>query len=718
MKFSTIEERTRRKIGAFEYKYCHYTEFDYTFLKKCLFRKKNGAHSTTTYSEIYIMLDTETSKDHATEYDTDGKPIPQDNHIVVWTISMRAFHENICTLYGRKPTELMECLSMIRDNILSDVFYVFIHNAAFDWQFLRRFMINKFGVPKSQLNVRSHYPITIQFNNGMIIRDSLILAGVSLEKWGMNLDIEHKKAVGNWNYELPLRNQDTPLSDEEMKYIEFDTLAGVECLNKLADNLGDTLVSLPLTNTGIVRRRIRKIGRKNFAKQIFQRQLLTLPEYQILEKVFHGGFTHANRHWISWIVNNVKCYDFKSSYPYCMLTGLFPNEPFYHVDGYYNVEDILNQAERRSFIFKLVLVNVRLKDPDYPMPALQFYKCESVINVINDNGRILNADYVEIYTNEVDLSIIASMYEWDHAYCVEVMTATKDYLPKWYRDEVFNIFNEKCELEYSIKTLKIGDISRYNIIKAQLNSCYGNCVTKAIKDVICESYIDDPEKELISGDYYLADTDYQKEFDKYNAKRDNILPYVWGVYVTSYAMKNLFELSKCIDDINHSWIYSDTDSIYSNNWNEERLKEYNESVNQKLINAGYGPVTINEKTYTLGIADFDSEWKEFVTLGAKRYCVNNGKKIKITVAGVPKKSGAACLRSIKDFRDGFIFYGQGTGKLMHTYVSHEIDIDEKGNEYADSVDLTPADYTLSEIERIDFKDLTKEEITIDFYEDI
>ena len=107
MKFSTIEERTRRKIGAFEYKYCHYTEFDYSFLKKCLFRKKNGAHSTTTYSEIYIMLDTETSKDHITEYDADGKPIPQDNHIVVWTISMRAFHENICTLYGRKPTELM-----------------------------------------------------------------------------------------------------------------------------------------------------------------------------------------------------------------------------------------------------------------------------------------------------------------------------------------------------------------------------------------------------------------------------------------------------------------------------------------------------------------------------------------------------------------------------------------------------------------------------------
>ena len=74
--------------------------------------------------------------------------------------------------------------------------YLFAHNLSYDWTFLRRFLLNEFGKPKSQLNVRPHVPLTIQFNNGLVLRDSLILAGVSLDTWGKNLDIEHKKANG------------------------------------------------------------------------------------------------------------------------------------------------------------------------------------------------------------------------------------------------------------------------------------------------------------------------------------------------------------------------------------------------------------------------------------------------------------------------------------------------------------------------------------------
>lgn len=717
MKFSDIEKRARRKIGVLNYTYCYYLEFDFTILNKILKRKRNGSHSDVTYSESYIMMDTETSKDHPAEFDPTGKAIPQHNHIVCWTLSIRAFHENICTLRGSKPSELMHCLKLIRENIQADVFYIFVHNLAFDHQFLRRFLYKEFGTPKSQLNVRSHYPISIQFNNGMIIRDSLILAGVSLEKWGANLNVEHKKAVGYWNYEV-IRNQNTPLTDEELTYIEFDTLTGVECLNKLADNLGDTVVSLPFTNTGIVRRRVRKQGRKCHAKQIFNKQLLTYPEYQILEKVFHGGFTHSNRSIISWIRAMVSCYDFKSSYPYCMLTGKFPNESFYHMDGVMHPDDIIRQSEDRAFIFRLIMVKPRLKDPRYPMPALQFYKCESTVNAVNDNGRILCADYVEIYMNEIDLKIINDIYICDEIYCVEIMTATKDYLPRWFRDEVYSIFTEKCELEYQIKVLKTGDISLYNIKKAQLNSLFGMCVTKAIKDQIIECYDDDPTHELSSGDYYLEKINYQKEFDKYNKKRDNVLPYVWGVYVTSYAMYNLFQLSDCINNENDHWIYSDTDSIYSDNWNTEKVEQYNDNVKAELQKAGYDAVRIHDHVYWLGIAEFDGSYDKFITLGAKRYATEKNKKIKITVAGVPKKAGACCLRSLKDFKDGFIFHGDGTGKILHTYMNHEIDIDEHGNEYADSIDLSPNDYTLSSIEVIKFEDLFKEEVTIDFYEDI
>ena len=722
MRYSDIEARAFRKIsGMLQYKYCYYLEFDFNILKYILKRKKNGSRSDITYSESYIMIDTETSKDHPTEYDKDGKAINQVNHICAWTISIRAFHFNICTLRGSRPSELVHCLKLIRDNINADVIFMFIHNLPYDWMFLRRFLLNEFGIPKKQLNIRSHYPITIQFNNGIILRDSLILAGVSLERWSDNLQIEHRKAVGSWNYNL-IRNQNDELSDEELHYIEFDTLAGVECLNKLADNLKDTVVSLPFTSTGIVRRRIRKIGRKKYAKQLFNKQLLTPEEGQIMEKVFHGGFTHSNRAVVGWLRDKykTKCSDFKSSYPFCMLTGKAPNEAFYHLSGALDPADILKQSDDRAFIFKLVMVKPTLKDRLYPMPALQFYKCESSINAIVDNGRILSADYVEIYLTEIDLKIIDKIYKWDEAYCTDIMTATKDYLPKWFRDEVYAIFTEKCELEYKIKVLKDKDtdVSLYNIKKAQLNSLYGMSVTKPCKPEITELYEDDLKHEMISGDYYLEKFDYKKEFEKYNKNRNNILPYVYGVYTTAYAMLHLFELSECINDPDHHWLYSDTESIYSDNWNDDAIAAYNEKVKAELIKSGYGPVKIKDKEYWLGVADPDGEYDKFITQGAKRYAVQNGKKIKITVSGVPKKAGACCLRSIEDFREGFIFYGQGTGKSRHTYIYNDIFIDDKGNECADSIDLNDDDYTLSAVDKMSFQDLFMEEVDIDFYEDI
>ena len=625
MRYSDIEARTKRRIikndpSYFNYKYCYYLNFDYSKLNKTLNRKKNGSRSKITYSETYIMFDTESSKDHFTEYDEDGKAITQENHICAWTISIRAFHENIVTLRGNKPSEAVHAISLIRNNIGSDVVYIFVHNLPWDWMFMRRFLMREFGEPKKQLNVKSHYPITIQFNNGIIFRDSLILAGVSLARWGDNLNIKHRKAIGSWNYEL-IRHQNQDYDEEQLHYIEFDTLAGVECLNKLADNLGDTVVSLPFTSTGIVRRRMRKKGRENYAKNIFNKQLITYDEYRILECVYHGGFTHSNRGCVGWIRNNVICYDFKSSYPYCMLVEKMPCESYVHMSKNYSIQDILKQSDNYSFIFKLVMINPILKDPLYPMPCLQFSKCVSSINAIKDNGRILSADYIEIYMNEIDLMLIDKIYTYDAAYCVDVMAAYKDYLPRWFRDEVWEIFKEKCQLEYDIKILKKGDVSLYNIKKAQLNSLYGMCVTKAIKDEIKETYHD--EGDSISGDYYLGDIDYKKEFDKYNKNRNNILPYVWGVYVTSYAMLHLFQLSECINDVDHHWLYSDTDSIYSDSWDPVKVKGYNAEVKQKLINAGYGSVKIHDHEYWLGVADLDGTYDKFITHGAKRYAVEN-----------------------------------------------------------------------------------------------
>ena len=229
-----IRESYRKKIQSHDYTYCHYKRFDYNILKYIMYKKKGGSGDHSSFNDIIIMADTETSKKKPDEmYIEKGRTkwITGDNHIVSWTISLRAFDTNICTLYGRKPSSLIRCISRIHMTMGGLCTLVFIHYMPFDYVFLRKFMYQAWDHPIKSLNVKPHYPIYLEFANGLIFRDSYILSQKGLEKWANDLEVEHRKAVGSWDYNK-LRNQSDPLSDEELRYMECDTLAGVECLDK------------------------------------------------------------------------------------------------------------------------------------------------------------------------------------------------------------------------------------------------------------------------------------------------------------------------------------------------------------------------------------------------------------------------------------------------------------------------------------------------------
>ena len=92
--------------------------------------------------------------------------------------------------------------------------------------------------------------------------------------------------------------------------------------------------------------------------------------------------------------------------------------------------------------------------------------------------------------------------------------------------------------------------------------------------------------------------------------------------------------------------------------------------------------------------------------------------MKITVAGVPKKA-AKCLKDdINNFHRNFIFDGETSGKLQHTYYfEKEIWVDEFGNERGDSIDLSVTTYVLDDVETIDWEKLWEEEIDNIYYEE-
>ena len=192
-------------------------------------------------------------------------------------------------------------------------------------------------------------------------------------------------------------------------------------------------------------------------------------------------------------------------------------------------------------------------------------------------------------------------------------------------------------------------------------------------------------------------------------------------------MYNLFQLGKCVKEdgnISH-WIYSDTDSCYSDSWDKEKILEYNQKCKEELAANGYGSVNVNGKEYWLGIAEHkegEDDYTQFKTQGAKRYCGRNLEdgKLHITVAGVPKKEGAKCLQDdINRFTEGFIFPGVQTGKLTHKYIYvPAIYTDQEGNITGDSIDLSPCDYLLDSTEVCtDWFTSMNEEINIQVYDE-
>ena len=703
----------------YNYRMCHYENFDYKVLD--LIQKKNKpgkAKYKKSYSDCIIMADTETSKCKKNEYEAVKKPkrgnvlqvIPVVNYVVAWTISIRAFDRNIVTLYGHKPSEFIICLNNILAHMPGEVTYIYFHNLAYDWTFLKRFLIKEYGEPESQLNVKSHYPLFISWPR-FTLRDSLLLAQRGLERWADDLNVEHKKASGKWDYDK-IRNQNgEDFTQDELEYIEHDTLAGVECIQKTLDNLGKNISSIPLTATGIPRNEARKRGKQNAAHDNYF--ILGTPEYEvhlILEAVYHGGFTHANRHYIGEVFkacelnSPLRCYDFKSSYPYQLLTGKYPVGGWQRTNDY-SMQYILEHAEDYGFIFKLSLYGLRLK-PGMPMPAIQLSKCLKTVNAIADNGRILEADYIEFYTTSEDLKIIAYQYDFDAEKCSNIYFSRLDYLPKWFTDYVFECFINKEGTDKEINPVA------YSMSKSTVNSLYGMCAQKPVKEEIEEDYA--------TGEYFVDENKqgftYMKgKYEEWKDKKANVLLYSTGVWCTALAQHALFDLGRCCKH----WIYSDTDSIYGYGWDVDKVAHYNEVVKKKIKDRGYGSViNAKGKESWLGVAEIDDHkehMQEFVTLGSKRYAYRDDDGVlKITVAGVPKK-GAKCLNdNIEDFKPGMIFDGKTTGKKLHSYIiAEDIYTDENGNECADSIDLNPCDYLLDQTELFteeDFNALFEDEI--------
>lgn len=146
--------------------------------------------------------------------------------------------------------------------------------------------------------------------------------------------------------------------------------------------------------------------------------------------------------------------------------------------------------------------------------------------------------------------------------------------------------------------------------------------------------------------------------------------------------------------LDNKTIYADTDSLkLQADFDKKVIDEYNKKVLEKIKKVAndleiplekFSPADKDGKDHTIGLFDLDGEYKEFKTLGAKKYAyIDKNDKLHITVSGVPKQASKA-LKNLDEFKNDFIFKYEDTGKNMIAYNENQNEFiltDYNGLEY-------------------------------------
>ena len=602
-----------------------------------------------------------------------------------------AIEENV--IIGRTWNDFLYFCKKLYDylNLKERYIVVYVHNLSYEFQFICKWFnwVDIFADSERK-------PIKATTDSHFIFKCSYRLSGYSLEVLANNLKSHNiKKMVGDLDYNL-IRNSKTPITQEELKYCENDVLIVTSYIDEQINEFGN-IEKIPLTQTGKVRRYVRKQCFQNKEYQYFIKELtIEKPEYLMLKNAFMGGFTHCNAMYTNKICQNVTSYDFTSSYPTVLISEKYPMSKGKEV--YITTEtELLNLIKNYCVLVDLQFTNI--KTSFMYEQIISYSKCRNVKNPLINNGRIVQADTLTISCTDIDFLNIKDFYKWDNMKIGLCYIYEKDYLPKEFIKTILHLYKSKTELKGVD-----GKEVEYLHSKELLNSLYGMCVTSIVHDTV----------SFNGAEWTTENGNLDEELKNYNTDKNRFLFYHWGVWCTAYARNNLYTgIKECKDD----YIYSDTDSIkiFNADKHQKYFEEYNKWIVQKLekclnyhkIPLDYiSPKTIKGEKKTLGVWDFDGFYTMFKTLGAKRYIFQKDDKISITVCGLSKKSGKEFIENQEKpflfFNDGMFVDCEHTGKMTHTYIDREIEniiTDYLGNQayYHEKsfIHLEKTDYLLS-----------------------
>ena len=579
------------------------------------------------------------------------------------------------TIFGRTWEEFFHFCQGVR-KALSDRWLVLaVHNLSYEFQFLKGWYAFE---PDEVFATESRKVLKCTMFDCIEMRCSYMLTNMSLDLFLKKMNVENKKLSGEMFDYSKIRFPWSPITHYEMEYMQNDVKGLVQALTRMMVADGDDLGSVPLTSTGYVRRDM-KAAMKGYNHKQLREMLPDADVYRLLREAFRGGNTMSNRFYTDLITENVSSYDMVSSYPNVMLTERFPMTRFYKERADWKHLKSLLASSWAACLFRVSFENIRLSDKDCGCPYIPKDKCRDLIKAKNCNGRILNAEHLEITLTDIDFRIILGMYEWDDMYISDLYVSTYGKLPKPIRETIMQYYRVKTELKGCDPDGD--DYLYYTKNKEKLNSTYGMTVEDPCKDRVI-----------------FQDNQYIEEFRSIEEmlaehNRTAFLSYAWGVWVTAWARKNL---QNGIDAAGYDFVYCDTDSVKVEG--DLDLTEINATAEKKAKDAGAWAADRNGEVHYMGV--YESEGYEkpnrFSTMGAKKYVLQDSKgDLHITIAGVDKRKGGKELKKLENFREGFVFTeAGGTESIFNDDVEMTIIREGRSLEIRDNVVIRDSTYTL------------------------
>lgn len=568
----------------------------------------------------------------------------------VWQMHFHFNDENI-TVIGRTWNEFSDFMYELGEMIdYNDRMVIWVHNLTFEFTYIKSILdFDSEGVFCMDLRKIAK---AITSNNKFEFRCSAIQTNMSLKMLTEN--VEHAKLDGEEFDYSKIRTHETPLTLDEYQYCINDVRGLCEAMEDRMKIFNDDLYTIPMTSTGYVRREAKEALKAFRHSSLFKDEIDGYSTYKFLREIFRGGDCHANRFISGKILKNVKSFDRSSSYPDVMVNELFPMTKFkayeYEADED-TIDELLN--EHIPFITRVTLTNVKVKEKTVS-PYIPESKCNFKYNAKIDNGRILEADMLEISICDIDWELIKDDYYYKTAEFENVMVSKYKKLPKEFTDLVISYYTAKTTLKDVI-----GKEEEYAKAKALLNALYGMLVQK----VLMETHKFNPLTLEVK-----LDSEPNTEDDYLEAAGKALLFYRIGVYVTAYARKWLKNGIKNVQEQGGTFVYADTDSVkYIGNVEWDNFNTY---LINRSVESGAHATDPNGKEHFMGNYEKDGKYERFSTLGAKKYCYEYINKdgeydFAITISGVPKEEGAKIMGSCDNFKLGYIF--KDTGKLLPVY---------------------------------------------------